>query len=112
MAHGTPLAVGNDENSYGAAGPFLLDVGISSSYRIAKFWGLTEPSEREDWGRPAPKPVPQVSEATVHVFPTTAEAPKAEAAPRKPQPSTQAAASHLDIGSVITKALKAAGLMK
>ena len=22
MAHGTPLAVGNDENSYGAAGPF------------------------------------------------------------------------------------------
>jgi poly(hydroxyalkanoate) depolymerase family esterase len=112
MAHGTPLAVGNDENSYGAAGPFLLDVGISSSYRIAKFWGLTEPSEREDWGRPAPKPVPQVSEATVHVFPTTAEAPKAEAAPRKPQPSTQAASSHLDIGSVITKALKAAGLMK
>jgi feruloyl esterase len=41
MAHGTPLAVGDEEDSYGAAGPFLLDVGISSSYQIAKFWGLT-----------------------------------------------------------------------
>ena len=42
MAHGTPLAVGTGDNQAGAAGPFLLDVGISSSYHIAKFWGLTE----------------------------------------------------------------------
>jgi feruloyl esterase len=112
MAHGTPLAVGNDENSYGAAGPFLLDVGISSSYQIAKFWGLTEASESKAWSRPAPKPVSQVSEAALHVFPTAAEAPTAEAPPRKPKQGRQAASSPLDIGSVITKALKAAGLMK
>jgi poly(hydroxyalkanoate) depolymerase family esterase len=112
MAHGTPLAVGNDENSYGAPGPFLLDVGISSSFRIAMFWGLTEPSERRAWSRPAPQPVPQVSEAALHVFPTAAEAPKIEAAVHKPQQREQSASSHLDIGSVITKALKAAGLMK
>ena len=31
MAHGTPLAVGNDQDQCGAAGAFLLDVGISSS---------------------------------------------------------------------------------
>ena len=41
MAHGTPLATGDGENAYGSAGPFLLDVGISSTYHIAKFWGLT-----------------------------------------------------------------------
>jgi feruloyl esterase len=42
MAHGTPLATGRAEQSCGIPGPFLLDVGISSSYHIAKFWGLTE----------------------------------------------------------------------
>jgi feruloyl esterase len=112
MAHGTPLAVCNDENSYGAPGPFLLDVGISSSFRIATFWGLTEPSERRARSRPAPQPIPQVSEAALHVLPTSAEAPRIEGAAHKPQQSEQSAASHLDIGSVITKALKAAGLMK
>ena len=40
MAHGTPLATGESEDECGAAGPFLLEVGISSSYHIAKFFGL------------------------------------------------------------------------
>ena len=38
---GTPLATGESEGECGAAGPFLLEVGISSSYHIAKFFGLT-----------------------------------------------------------------------
>src|SRR3954465_10858211 len=37
MAHGTPLATGEGEGACGAAGPFLLQAGISSSYHIAKF---------------------------------------------------------------------------
>ena len=41
MAHGTPLATGEADEQCGAAGPFLLEVGISSSYHIAKFFGLT-----------------------------------------------------------------------
>src|SRR3954468_20147205 len=41
MAHGTPLATGDADEQCGAAGPFLLEVGISSSYHIAKFFGLT-----------------------------------------------------------------------
>ena len=41
MAHGTPLATGAAEDACGEAGPFLLEAGISSSYRIAKFFGLT-----------------------------------------------------------------------
>lgn len=41
MDHGTPLAVAAaGAEAVGAAGPFLLDVGISSTLRIAAFWGL------------------------------------------------------------------------
>jgi poly(hydroxyalkanoate) depolymerase family esterase len=42
MAHGAPLATGPAETHCGIPGAFVLDVGISSSYHIAKFWGLTE----------------------------------------------------------------------
>src|SRR5262249_40115702 len=45
MAHGTPLATGNAESHCGVPGAFLLDVGISSSYHIAKFFGLTKPQK-------------------------------------------------------------------
>ncbi|WP_442931896.1 extracellular catalytic domain type 1 short-chain-length polyhydroxyalkanoate depolymerase [Microvirga sp. CF3016] len=112
MAHGTPLAVGNDENSYGAPGPFLLDVGISSSYRIAHFWALTEPSERTTWSHPAPKSAPHVSAPALYAHADTAEASEPEAAARERQPGRQSASSSPDIGAVITKALRAAGLMK
>ena len=42
MAHGTPLGVAENEQRYGASGPFMLEAGISSSYHIGKFFGLTE----------------------------------------------------------------------
>ena len=129
MAHGTPVAVGNDENSYGAAGPFLLDVGISSSYRIAQFWGLTESSVAD-----AQKPADEkpVSRKAYEGYPVVVSAPEVQK-PEVQEPeilepewqepaaaSTQnakdgrskSASSHLDIGAVITKALRAAGLMK
>ena len=41
MGHGTPLAVGDGDMEGGAAGAFMLDVGISSSHHIASFFGLT-----------------------------------------------------------------------
>jgi len=114
MAHGTPLAVGNDEHNYGTAGPFLLDVGISSSYRIAKFWGLTEQLEGRVSSQAADDAVARSTTATVHVLPPATEAPD--------MPDMEEAAHdtqwnkrrppHLDIGSVITKALRSAGLMK
>ena len=40
-SHGTPLATGDSHDRCGVPGAFLLEVGISSSYHIAKFWGLT-----------------------------------------------------------------------
>ena len=41
MAHGTPLGVADNDHRYGKQGAFLIEAGISSSYHIAKFFGLT-----------------------------------------------------------------------
>jgi len=109
MAHGTPLAAAGSENAYGAAGPFLLEVGISSTYHIAAFWGLTGQAVR-----PAANDVALVSPSGVVEFPT----------PRRPAAQTdwaadQRAPSHgqwnagslaTDIQAIIDKALKVAGL--
>jgi hypothetical protein len=117
MAHGTPLATGGADHECGAAGPFLLEVGISSSYHIAKFFGLTAASPRHV--------APAQSETTV-----TGQRPQViRPAAALPQPHvlegevldseldarpgrTQIPPPPIDIGAVITKALKAAGLMK
>jgi hypothetical protein len=63
MGHGTPLGVAENDKRYGKQGPFLIEAGISSSYHIAKFFGVT------DWIRqpkpvtesPSAKLIPQVS---------------------------------------------------
>lgn len=39
MGHGTPIAAHGAEDG-GTAGAFMLDVGISSTRRIAAFWGI------------------------------------------------------------------------
>jgi feruloyl esterase len=41
MAHGVPLATTGEE-SCGSTGAFFLDVGISSTHHIARFWRLHE----------------------------------------------------------------------
>ncbi len=95
MGHGTPLAAAGPDGC-GQAGPFLLETGLSSTREIARFFGIQIP--------PATR-----AEATAK----TAEPPTA----RTP-PSPKPAAHHgldlgaLDPGAVITKALRAAGLMK
>nr|VFK28254.1 MAG: esterase, PHB depolymerase family [Candidatus Kentron sp. MB]VFK32550.1 MAG: esterase, PHB depolymerase family [Candidatus Kentron sp. MB]VFK75974.1 MAG: esterase, PHB depolymerase family [Candidatus Kentron sp. MB] len=42
MSHGQPLDTRAGEYACGTAAPFFNDVGISSTYRIAQFWGLPE----------------------------------------------------------------------
>ena len=42
MAHGTPLGTAENDERYGTQGAFLIEAGISSSYHIANFFGLTE----------------------------------------------------------------------
>jgi poly(hydroxyalkanoate) depolymerase family esterase len=39
LGHGTPV----DSGDLGGAGPFMLEAGISSTRRIAEFWGLARP---------------------------------------------------------------------
>ena len=43
MGHGTPIDPGNADNQCGMAAPFILNVGVCSSFYIVKFWGLDLP---------------------------------------------------------------------
>jgi poly(hydroxyalkanoate) depolymerase family esterase len=106
MAHGTPLAVGSAENQCGVAGAFLLDVGISSSYHIAKFWGIA--------GTPLAGPVESTARPTA-----TARAQPAGRETGGPKPAASAPASAgasyslpANIRAIIAQALEAAGLTK
>jgi feruloyl esterase len=114
MAHGTPLATnGSTDSACGTAGPFLLDVGISSSYHIAKFFGLTQARKRIAAARPvetagaATGTVDFIADAAVEVLPRNDARqanPQGEPGPAWPP--------RVDIGKTITDALTAAGLMK
>ncbi len=122
MAHGTPLATGAAEGQCGAAGPFLLEVGISSSYHIAKFFGLAQP--RADRDTPsteilatAPEQRPQVERLTPaqsHALRVDLDQKASGSTPKQPDaPRVDTRAdTGVDIGAIITKALTAAGLMK
>jgi poly(hydroxyalkanoate) depolymerase family esterase len=126
MAHGTPLGTVDDDERYGAKGAFLLEAGISSSYHIANFFGLTQwiresrtaakkqsakkaskissDQAAEDIPMLSPAPVP-MPDLTKVLWPLTTLNRPSEP-PQKPQRRA------IDVGSVITRALTAAGLMK
>ena len=109
MAHGTPLATGSE--GCGKAGAFLLDVGISSSGHIAKFFGLTGAAHaragtlaRETTIAPAP-PVAD----DVEIIPDE----QVEILDVDSKPKFESATDgRIDVMAVITKALTSAGLMK
>lgn len=91
MAHGVPLRPGEGEGELGRAGAHMLDIGVSSTERIAAFFGI------------APAPV--------------AALPRARAAPpanrrRVPRQADSHLESATGIQAVIEGALKSAGLMR
>ena len=111
LAHGAPI-----DAACGQAAPFFLDAGISSTERIAEFWGLTatEAEAAEDIrmnGRTQARPAGIVIDEFGNPIP---DAPR----PAPFEPASHDSAENrtwrgqLDPGSVITKALRAAGLMK
>jgi poly(hydroxyalkanoate) depolymerase family esterase len=117
MAHGTPLGTADNDERYGAQGTFLIEAGISSSYHIAKFFGLTE------WIRQSRLASATVSNEAAKKIPVASPVPVPAPVPmpdlanvlwplttlnRRPEPRRRA----IDVGSVITRALTAAGLMK
>jgi poly(hydroxyalkanoate) depolymerase family esterase len=131
MAHGTPLGLTGSDESYGAEGAFLIEAGISSSYHIASFFGLTERvSQPNEAVEIVAKPVPAPSPATVSLQspdlvatlwprPTAVREtvvretkPRENNRPREDKPSPAPKRSRIDVGAVITRALTAAGLMK
>jgi poly(hydroxyalkanoate) depolymerase family esterase len=110
MAHGTPLATGTHG---GAAGPFMLEAGISSSYHIATFFGLTrkvrasvrEPAivrEQTDRAPLVPDEVELIPDERVEILDAKSDEPKSGAKPE----------GGIDVMAIITKALTSAGLMK
>jgi feruloyl esterase len=114
MAHGTPLGLSGNDESYGAEGAFLIEAGISSSYHIANFFGLTE--RLTEAATPVVKAPVTPSAATVSLQSTDlaamlwsrANKPVRQTKPVPHEPKRRP----IDVGSVITRALTAAGLMK
>ena len=121
MAHGTPLGIGDNDEHYGAQGAFLIEAGISSSYHIANFFGLTgrilqsgekhatttTPKIMPD--KIMPKPTPAAAVRTPDI--TTVLSPLATLSHRS-EPPRKPRRSAIDVGGIITRALTAAGLMK
>jgi hypothetical protein len=121
MGHGTPLATGSAIGNCGVAGPFMLDVGISSSYRIAEFFGIAGAGHADHHGRP-------VNGQTViadnryggSVKPVAVVAPRQRSHGGASNGDADRASSDrrsewsraVDPGAVISRALKAAGLTK
>jgi feruloyl esterase len=107
LGHGTPLKTFGPDGC-GAAGPFLLEVGVSSSREIAQSWGL-EPVRREqnhvEPPRAEPLKVPPIWETLA-----ARSAPRAEPRidPRRKSGRTTGAG----IGAVIERTLRSAGLLK
>jgi poly(hydroxyalkanoate) depolymerase family esterase len=119
MAHGTPLGLTGNDERYGAEGAFLIEAGISSSYHIANFFGLTgrlrvKANAKDVMAAAAKeraKPFPIVAPVTLSgpdlattLWPRTT--PVHRAAPPKP------GRRGIDVAEVINRALVAAGLRK
>jgi hypothetical protein len=119
MAHGTPLGVGGNDERYGEQGAFLIEAGISSSYHIASFFGLTEwVGQPRATSKQAPN---QVSNGATKPISADSAAQTPDIATvlrplaifnRPPEPPRQPSRRAIDVGAVITRALTAAGLMK
>jgi len=118
MAHGTPVGTVDDDEFYGAEGAFMIEAGISSSYHIAGFFGLTG-RVRRPADVPQPITVPASSPTAAGLPPVLLPPPPPELNPLPwPEPLVAGHArsgrrrAAIDVGAVITRALTAAGLMK
>jgi poly(hydroxyalkanoate) depolymerase family esterase len=130
MAHGTPIGTAENDQRYGVQGAFLIEAGISSSYHIANFFGLTSGVLQL---QKVTKPVPRTAmdSPSARLIPLASPIPTSEISapvpdlskvlwplalanqPAKPSPRpTGKRRRVLDVGTVITRALTAAGLMK
>jgi poly(hydroxyalkanoate) depolymerase family esterase len=123
MAHGTPLGLADNDERVGAEGAYLIEAGISSSYHIAKFFGLTRrvpqsktqaeaaaKSVLSSAAKERAKPFPSVAPVTLRspdlsatLWPGPMTVPRP--GPAKPQ-------RRINLSGVINRALHAAGWKK
>jgi poly(3-hydroxybutyrate) depolymerase len=89
MDHGIPLDPGTGEGESGAAGAHMLDVGLSSTDRIAAFFGIAPAVAEKAAGAPRA---------------AASRRPAGQRADKRPEPAS-------GVQAVIEKALKAARLM-
>ena len=130
MAHGTPIGTAENDQRYGTQGAFLIEAGISSSYHIANFFGLTSgvfqpqtvarPAPRAAADSPSARLIPlasPISAAPISgsppdlskvLWPLAPANRPAKLSPKAKRKQRRA----LDVGAIITRALTAAGLMK
>lgn len=104
MSHGTPIATAGDQ-AFGTPGPYMLDAGISSTYRIAAFWGIV----------PAEAPRRSAEQPTARTLPADPAAARlaTSATPAASATVTGAAiGGRFDPARTINDALRAAGLLK
>lgn len=93
LTHGTPI----DSAVAGEPAPFILEAGISSTHRIAEFFGLT----MKPAARPRPVPVRVMAAASEQLV-----LPRIEEALVQPPPAAP------QVENVILRALRAAGLLR
>ncbi len=107
LGHGIPIKPGSADagDGCGEPAPFILDAGISSSFHIAEFFGLTKVKAEAKTGNAKLKVAAKAVAAARAVLPLPAlraqPVPEVAAPPRLPP-----------IKRVIIKALAAAGLIK
>jgi len=122
MAHGTPIGTAENDHRYGMEGAFLIEAGISSSYHIANFFGLTDgpqmaagPARRAATDSPSAKLIPLASPISTPI-PDLANLLRPLAAASQHSKSSEKPKTRrrrmIDVSAVITRALTAAGLMK
>ncbi|MBD8678193.1 extracellular catalytic domain type 1 short-chain-length polyhydroxyalkanoate depolymerase [Sphingomonas sp. CFBP 13720] len=101
MGHGVPIDPGATDG-VGAAGPFMLDVGLSSTHAIAASWGLTGEAAS------TPRAEPAAAAATTTTEPTLAPRPA-----RRLEPVVETVPTETPgVQQTIERALRAAGLMR
>ena len=97
LSHGVPI----DAADLGQAAPFILDVGLSSTRHIARFFGLLDTAQP----KPRPKPAPVAPAMEPAMEPALPEI-ETVLMPHEPPPLEK------QIENVILRALKAAGLLR
>ncbi|HQC81003.1 MAG TPA: PHB depolymerase family esterase [Accumulibacter sp.] len=122
MAHGAALDPGAGPHQCGTAAPFFNAVGISSTHRIADFWGLLAASPARD-GSATEHSAPEASShrsagmkqdgrsQECQEKPAGTDAPPDAVDERTPRSATGRSFG-LDVHGIISASLEAAGLLK